>query len=159
MFALPQEIAEFIERGVAAAVSCCNEELQPSTARVIGTRVSDDRCLVTVLVLRSANPALLRDAQAGRKIAAVFCLPENERALQIKGTVSAAEAPRSDDWLRVLEHRVAFADQIEPKGYQREFSDHYHAGEQNDLVALSFVPDALFEQTPGPQAGRCMSPA
>lgn len=153
---LNQEIADFIEQGVAAAVSACAADLQPSMARVVGTRVAADRSCITLLLRRSGNDALLRDAQPGRKLAAVFCLPENERALQIKGTVLAQGQVAADDWSRVCAHRVAFADQIEPKGYAREFSDYYHAAESDDLVALSFVPEALFEQTPGPQAGRSM---
>lgn len=159
MPALPPHIADFIERGVAAAVSCCDAQLRPSMARVVATRVAADGSRVTVLMQRSGNAQLLRDAQLGRQVAAVFCLPENEHALQIKGPVLAVGAPQSDDWARVCAHRVAFADQIEPKGYAREFSDYYHAAEADDLVALSFAPEALFEQTPGPQAGRSMPPA
>ena len=158
MHTLDPDIAAFIQRGVAAAVSCCNDARQPSMARVVATRVSADRQCVTVLILRSSNDALLRDAQAGRMIAAVFCLPENERALQIKGVITAVGEPDPDDSTRVDAHRIDFADQIQPKGYAREFSDYYHAAAADDLVALSFVPEALFEQTPGPQAGRCMSP-
>ena len=158
MSALDQKIAAFIQQGVAAAVSCCNAELQPSMARVLGTRVASDDC-ITVLLSRSQNAPLLRDALPGGKIAAVFCLPENECALQIKGVITDVAAPHADDWTRVLDHRVAFADQIEPKGYAREFSDYYHAATADELVALSFVPQEIFEQTPGPQAGRSMSPA
>jgi hypothetical protein len=156
---LAAEISDFIQQGVAAAVSCCNEALQPSMARVVATRVADDGERVTVLLRRSSNAALLRDARPGQKLAAVFCLPKNERALQIKGVIVAVETPHADDWRRICDHCVAFADQIEPKGYARGFSDHYHAAERDDLLALSFVPEAVFEQTPGPQAGHCMTGA
>ena len=153
---LSPDIADFIQQGVAAAVSCCDKDLRPSMARVVGTRVTSDFSLITVLVLRNINTTLLRDAQPGCHLAAVFCLPENERAIQIKGRVVAVETPQPDDWPMISAHRIAFADQIEPKGYAREFSDYYHAAEEADLVALSFVPEALFEQTPGPQAGQSM---
>lgn len=159
MFSLDEKIATFIQHGVAAAVSCCNTALQPSMARVVGTRVNADRSSVTVLVLRSSSAALLRDARPGSRIAAVFCLPENEQAIQIKGVITAVEAPHADDWPLIHAHRIAFADQIEPKGYARVFSDYYHAADRDDVVALSFTPADIFEQTPGPQAGRCMSAA
>jgi hypothetical protein len=159
MLNLNSEIADFIQQGVAAAVSACDAGLCPSMARVVGARVAEEGRRITVLLRRDGNAALLRDARPGQKLAAVFCLPENERAIQIKGTLLSVEAPRSDDWPRVVAHRIAFADQIEPKGYQREFSDYYHAAERDDLVALSFAPEAVFEQTPGPQAGRCMAGA
>jgi hypothetical protein len=159
MLELDPDIAAFIRRGVAAAVSCCNDALQPSMARVVATRCSADGQCVTVLIPRSSNEAFLRDAQPGRRVAAVFCLPENERAIQIKGVLTSIDLPGPDDWPLIQEHRIAFADQIEPKGYAREFSDYYHAATADDLVALSFAPEALFEQTPGPQAGRCMSRA
>lgn len=158
MSALDPTIADFIQRGVAAAVSCCNADLQPSMARALGTRVAPDGG-ITILLSQRQNAQLLRDARPGRKIAAVFCLPENERALQIKGVITDVAAPRADDWTRILDHRIAFADQIEPKGYAREFSDYYHAADSEDLVALSFAPEECFEQTPGPQAGRSMSAA
>ena len=158
MSILAESIANFIQQGVAAAVSCCSNDLQPSMGRVLGTRVASDGS-ITVLLSQRQNLRLLGDARPGRKIAAVFCLPENERALQIKGVITEVAAPRADDWARVLDHRVAFADQIEPKGYAREFSDYYHAATADELVALSFVPQEIFEQTPGPQAGRSMSPA
>jgi hypothetical protein len=157
MLSLNSEIADFIQHGVAAAVSACDAVLRPSMARVVGTRVAEAGQRITVLLRREGNAALLRDAQPGKKLAVVFCLPENERAIQIKGTVLAVEAPAADDWPLVVEHRVRFADQIEPKGYERAFSDFYHAADRHELVALSFLPEAVFEQTPGPQAGRCLS--
>ena len=159
MIRLDSDIADFIQCGVAAAISACDAGLRPSMARVVGTRVAEAGQRITVLLCREGNAALLRDAQPGKKLAAVFCLPENERAIQIKGTVLAVEAPHEDDWARIVEHCVHFADQIEPKGYERAFSDFYHAADRDDLLALSFAPEAVFEQTPGPQAGRCVAGA
>jgi hypothetical protein len=39
-------------------------------------------------------------------------------------------------------------------GYGRAFAEAYMAIEPAQMVALSFTVEAMFDQTPGPQAGR-----
>lgn len=152
---LSPEIAAFIQQGVAAAAASCNGDLQPSMARILACRVSPDRQRITLLLDRQHNQPLLSDAGSSQQLAVVFCLPSTEQALQIKGREVRCEALLADDAARVARHAEAFAVQIEPLGYTREFAGGYHTAPA-DLVALSFAPVAIFEQTPGPQAGQCL---
>ena len=38
-------------------------------------------------------------------------------------------------------------------GFGAEYSNALLAAREDDLVAVTFLPDAAFEQTPGPRAG------
>lgn len=157
---LSPEIANFIQQGVAAAAGSCNAALQPSTARVLASRVDAGRERITLLLARRQNETFVQDAQTQQQLAVVFCLPSTERALQIKGTAVRVEAVQAADAALVIGHNAAFTDQITPKGYSAEFAVCYHQLDcVDDLVALSFAPQAVFEQTPGPQAGQAMSGA
>lgn len=157
---LPPEIADFIQQGVAAAAGSCNAARQPSAARVLACRVDTGCERITLLLARRQNETFVQDAQEQQQLAVVFCLPSTERALQIKGTAVRIEAVHAGDVALVHAHNAAFTAQITPKGYSAEFAACYHQLDCIDeLFALSFAPQAVFEQTPGPQAGQAMNAA
>lgn len=150
---LNPELAAFIQQGVAIAAGSCDAELHPSMARILACRVGTDRQRITLLLDQHSNQTLLANAQHSQQLAVVFCLPSTERAIQIKGSDIRLEVPLADDPARVAQHTEDFAAEIIPKGYTHAFACGYHEPPVT-LVALSFAPRAIFEQTPGPQAGQ-----
>lgn len=159
---LSDSTVAFIEREVAIDVASCSAHLRPSSARGFAGRVSPDRRRITVFVRRAESTQLVQDLLSQDVIAVVFCLPETEAAIQIKGrqvTLSAASAQECD---HVRAYRDAFVEGIVRLGYARDFGQTYLAVEAGQLLAVSFTPEVIFEQTPGPLAGRplpCPSPA
>jgi len=146
----------FIQREVAIDVASCSSDKRPSASRGFACRVSPDRQRLTLFVRRGEAAQLLQDVLGQDVIAVVFCLPETEAAIQIKGRQVSLSAANADDLVYVEAYRQAFVDGIVKLGYDRAFGLSYMATEAGQLVALSFTPEAVFEQTPGPMAGRCV---
>ena len=53
----------------------------------------------------------------------------------------------------MVEYADSFAAEIEPLGHTQGQARALLACREDDLVAIDFVPNAAFEQTPGPKAG------
>ena len=144
----------FIEREVAIDLASCSAEGRSSTARGFACRVAPDRQRLTVCVRRAEAGPLLQDLVTQDQIAAVFCLPETEASIQIKGS-HVGIAPAGPDELALVQAYCArFVDGVMRLGYERGFSEAYMAIDPERLVAVSFTPECVFDQTPGPQAGR-----
>lgn len=153
---LSDSTVAFIEREVAIDLAACSIDLRPSACRGFACRVSPDRRRMTVFVRRGEASQLLQDVLSQDVIAAVFCLPETEAAIQIKGRHVSLSAAHAEDAAYVERYRDGFVDGIARLGYDRQFGLAYMAIDPGQLVALSFTPDMVFEQTPGPLAGRRM---
>ncbi len=144
----------FIEREVAIDLASASADHRPSSCRGFACRVSSDRQRLTLFVRREEVRQLLQDVLVQDAIAVVFCLPETEAAIQIKGCQIALSAVNADDMLDIQRYRDAFIDGIVRIGHPRPFAEAYMAVEADQMVAISFQPDAVFEQTPGPRAGQ-----
>ncbi len=146
----------FIQREVAIDVASCSSDLRPSACRGFACRVSPDRQRLTIFVRRGEASQVLQDVLGQDVIAVVFCLPETETAIQIKWRQISLSAANADDMACVERYRHAFVDGIVRLGYGREFGLSHMAIEAGQMVALSFTPEQVFEQTPGPMAGKRM---
>lgn len=144
----------FIEREVAIDVASCGLDLLPSTARGYGCQVAADRRRITLFLKRSEAGQLLHDVLVHDRIAAVFCLPATESALQIKGHAVSLSLADEAGLAVVAQHARQFVAGVLPLGHERTFAEAYMQIAPADTVALSFSPDVVFEQTPGPGAGR-----
>lgn len=151
---LHDSIVAFIEREVAIDLASASADHHPSSCRGFACRVAPDRQRVTLFVRREEARQLLQDVLVQDAIAVVFCLPETEAAIQIKGRQVALSAVSADDMLDVQRYRDAFIDGIVRIGHPRPFAEVYMAVEAGQMAAISFQPDAVFEQTPGPRAGQ-----
>lgn len=144
-------IADFLESRVAIDVASCTPSNRPSLARGLGCRVLDQGRQCCIFLSRQRSQALLDDLRTRPQLAAVFCLPTTEQALQIKGVVSDIRLVTAEEKLILETCRQGFAAEIAQIGYSAEFAAHYrYAGE---CVSLIVTPTDIYEQTPGPLAG------
>jgi hypothetical protein len=155
---LNDEQVRFIESGVSISAASRDVRRVPSVCKVVGCRVAADRRQVTVLVDTAQAGQLLQDVAFSRTLAVVFCLPSSHRTLQIKGSDAREVALAAGDAELAGRHREAFADDLLPLGYALPFALATHGFQPERLCALSFTIDALFEQTPGPNAGVRLEP-
>lgn len=151
---LHDNIVAFIEREVAIDLASASADHHPSSCRGFACRVAPNRQRLTLFVRREEARQLLQDVLVQDAIAVVFCLPETEAAIQIKGRQVALSAVSADDMLDIQRYRDAFIDGIVRIGHPRPFAEAYMAVEAGQIAAISFQPDAVFEQTPGPRAGQ-----
>ena len=148
----------FIQSAVSITVASRDKRRIPSLCRALACSVDSDASTksgsrIQIVLNRSQCQQLLLDVAASQAIAAVFSEPASHRTLQVKGN-EIKTAPISDNLLaRVNESREHFADAILPLGYSRAFSMHLLSYLPDNLITISFQPQAIFEQSPGPSAG------
>ena len=72
--------------------------------------------------------------------------------MQVKGVVAATQEPDAADLERVERHLRSFVAEAERIGAAPELSQRMFVG--TGLVAVQFSIGEVFDQTPGPTAGR-----
>ncbi len=155
---LSAEQAVFLQGPVSINVAATGRDGWPCVCRAQGCVVARDRRAVTVLLSARRGRDVLDALDAGSGIAVVFSRPATHATLQLKAAGATRAAPNAA--LRACNGRYAldFADELTRLGYGAELG----AGivtlmSAGDLVALRFTPAIVFDQTPGPAAGRVLA--
>ena len=151
---LSAEHAAFIQGGVAMDLATRDTRNIPSLARAIGCRVSADRRCVTVIVANRMIDRFIAALKGTQMIAGVFCLASTHRAVQIKGSDAVIEPIEETDVALVEKTIAAFAADIVTMGYEEGHACADMTYRPEELIAITFTPDAVYQQTPGPDAGK-----
>lgn len=126
---------------------------RPSLARLLACIVAGDRRRVLLLAHPAQARQLLGDVADNGALAVVFNAPETHQTLQLKGHGRCV--PASSDAETLVQKRLdAFSVIVAPHGFTPALVHAIIRGSPGALAAIDFEPQALFEQTPGPQAGR-----
>lgn len=151
---LAEEVIRFVESGVSITAGSRDARCVPSMARVLGCRVADDGCTVQFWMVASQSAQLLLDCRNSNRIAGVFSQPTTHRTLQIKGDDILEVAVEADAQATIAEHIRGFDAEVAPLGFGRAFTQAFFQHQRGDVVAVRFTARELFDQTPGPDAGR-----
>jgi len=155
---LTAEQAAFLQGPVSINLAASGRDGWPCVCRAQGCVVARDRRSLTVLLSARRGRELLDALDCGSSIAAVFSRPATHATLQLKAghasrvTVNAA--------LKACNARYAqqFADELVGLGYGPDLGQGIiNLMAASDLAALRFVPEVIFDQTPGPSAGRVLA--
>lgn len=150
---LDEEHAAFIQQGTSVIVATRDGDLVPDVARSCGCRVSRDRRQVTVLVDPDRSDALLENIRANGMITVVFSQPSTHRTIQLKGGDARPTRVAAGD-RAVVERKLAdWIRELVSIGYPAGLAHAIHGGCPARLNAITFTPEAAFQQTPGPAAG------
>lgn len=155
---LSAEQAAFLQGPVSINVAASGRDGWPRVCRAQGCTVARDRRSVTLLLSARLGREVLDALDAGSGIAAVFSRPATHATLQLKagGATRVASGPA----LRACNMRYAqaLADELVALGYGSDLGQGLVAMlMERDLVALRFAPHIVFDQTPGPAAGRVLA--
>ncbi len=157
---LTVEQSAFLQGPVSINVAATRRDGWPCVCRSQGCLVAYDRKTVTVLLSAHRGHEVLDALDAGSGIAAVFSRPATHATLQLKSLRAARVAVRAAHRECGSRHAQALAAELMSLGYGPELGksliDMMKTG---DLVALRFAPDIVFDQTPGPAAGRILASA
>ncbi|MHB1214128.1 MAG: hypothetical protein ACYCY9_03985 [Thiobacillus sp.] len=152
--------AAFLQGPVSINVAASGRDGWPCVCRAQGCMVARDRRTVTVLLSARRGREVLDALEGGSSLAAVFSRPATHATLQLKAghaTRVALNATHRDCDAR---YARAFADELVTLGYGAELGQGLMAMmAARDLVALRFAPEIIFDQTPGPAAGRVLAAA
>lgn len=157
LVSIGDELKTFLEGPVSVLVGTRDSRLLPEITRAWGPRVSADRRAVSLCVPLATSRRTLDNLEANGEIAVTFSLPTNYRTFQLKGRHAAAADPDSADLAAVERHRDAFAEVNERLGQPRPRVEAFWRAEIETsavLVKIFFSLDQVFDQTPGPGAGR-----
>jgi hypothetical protein len=150
------ELKAFLESGVSVVVGTRDADLVPEITRAWGLLVSKDRKSITLCVpLATSQKAF--DNLAGNGQMTVCCsLPTSYKTVQLKGQCVKTADPSRADLAAVERHRKAFGRLNKRIGIPHQRSETFWKRELETspvLMKLRFVPEQIFDQTPGPDAG------
>ncbi len=153
---IDDELKAFLEGPVSVLVGTRDSRLVPEITRAWGPRVFD-RQRVSLCVPLATSGKTLDNLESNGEIAVTFSLPTNYRTIQLKGRLSETAEPAETDLAAVERHRDGFATVNEARGQSRQRIEAFWQAEietSDVLVKILFVPEQIFDQTPGPGAGR-----
>src|SRR5262249_40901021 len=142
---------EFIHGGVAVGVATRDDDLRPEFARAWGPEVSADGRSLRLCVAAEGS-RVRANLERNGAVAVGFSPPTIARAVQVEGVVAAMREPGAADLERVERHVRLFVAEAERVGAPAELSRRMFVG--TGLVAVDISIDEVFDQTPGPTAGR-----
>ena len=151
---IDDELAAFVQRGVSAMLATVDDTSFPDATRVNGVAALDDRRL-RILVAADATAARA-NAVDGARVAVLVTELVSYRSIQFKGVVLDAAPARTPGDLGLADHHLAsFVAAAPHVGIEPAKAAQFFATE---LVPIVVGVESLFDQTPGPGAGRRIEP-
>jgi hypothetical protein len=153
---ISEELKTYLECGPSVVVGTRDLGLVPEIARAWGVRVAEDRRSVDLCIPIATVGKTLDNLASNGQMAVSFAMPTNMKSVQMKGTGMEAGEPDAEDMAAVERHRDAFATMNERMGMPRKVIERFWHREVETgtaMVKLRFVPEQIFNQTPGPGAG------
>ncbi|MCO5082694.1 MAG: hypothetical protein M9955_13690 [Rhizobiaceae bacterium] len=148
---LTPELAAFCQRGVAVILATCVDG-RPMAGRGFACRV-DEAGTVRILLRRTGHGAFLAALRGGAAIAATFTQPPEHRSIQLKGKGATESAATVADGMALAVRSREFRDRMMMIKFTEALSNGYCFADPEDIVAIDFMPEEAFVQTPGPGAG------
>ncbi|CAN5715359.1 hypothetical protein BH10ACT1_BH10ACT1_05600 [soil metagenome] len=144
------EVCTFLQGPVSAMLGTVDGLLVADVTRIGGLVPLDDGSM-RVLVAANATVARTNAAEPGSAVSVLVTDITDYRSLQWKGTVVEWGQPTPGDRTLLHDHVERFLAAapdlgLDVEGARRSFP--------TEVVALEVTFDALFDQTPGPAAGR-----
>jgi len=152
----PQYLA-MIERGVPVLVASCNAKLRPSVSMAVGCTLDVFAGEMTVFLSRRSGAEVLGNIASQGCIAVICVEPISHRAVQLKSGAVQCRSAKASDEAALARYLASVEEEFVQVGHTREFCRCVVSRRRSELVALTFVPDQAFNQTPGPQAGAALS--
>jgi hypothetical protein len=154
---LSPDVIAMMMRGVSVNVASRDERLRPSTMRAMGSAIDAAAGTVTVYLARSQSQQLLRDIETTGRIAVMFSEPATHRTVQLKASSATCRAATEDDASILAAYLASMEHEVQRVGFPPPVTRAMLAHRPDDLVAVTFAPEQVFEQTPGPKAGKLVA--
>ena len=147
---IDKELAAFLEEGIGIQIGTRTAGLEPNGARVVAVRVENEGTHLTAFVPELAAPQVLPDLESNGQAALVFARPPDERSCQVKGTFAGQQRASADDERFVRDQWQRWLERLTTIGLPLETMQTWDVW---PCVAIRVRVTALFNQTPGPNAG------
>lgn len=148
--------ADFIRGPVSVLAASHDAQLVPNITRAIGCALDADANCFVVFLAASRSDAVLDDLRANRRIAVVLSRPSTHESLQIKADDAQIIALPPQARALVDDYHARMAAEVGALGFPLATVQALFSVEDEDIVAVQCTPHAVFEQTPGPNAGNLL---
>jgi hypothetical protein len=157
---LSVEQAAFLQGPASMNVGAVGRDGWPCVCRAQGVMVARDRLSLTVLLSATRGHAVIDALDAGSGITLVVSRPATHATLQLKAATATRTKVGAAHRACSARNVEAFAGELKTLGYGEGLKPALAALlPTDDLVALRFAPEVVFDQTPGPDAGRVLARA
>jgi Pyridoxamine 5'-phosphate oxidase len=147
---IDEDLSEFFRGPVSAILASVDPMNVPDATRVMGLAALSPR-LLRILVSHDARTAHT-NAQPGARVAVLVTDITNYRSIQLKGTVTTGMHERTAGDMALVHHHIdTFCDSSPKVGITPANAALFFTV---DVVAIVLEVDDLYDQTPGPGAGR-----
>ena len=152
---LDKSLTEFLEQGLAIHIGTRNGRMQPNGCRVTAVRVEEQGRHLVAYLPKSGSPEVLEDLRSNGQAALSFARPSDDRAVQVKGVfVSERDMDPSEQPMVMSQWGALFA-QLDAIGLSGLTT--MSTWSMWPCVAVTIRVNAVFSQTPGPEAGAVLS--
>jgi hypothetical protein len=149
---IDDELAVYLRPGpLSVIIATCDAERTPDVVRGWGSHILDDCGAVEFFVGREPARKLVENLRHNSAMSVAVCNVSTFQALQLKGKCIEIGEPSLEDTERIRDHVDQFVVGVLQVGMAEAVS---RALAVSDVIRLRFVPDLLFDQTPGPEAGK-----
>lgn len=151
---IPERVVEFFHGPVFPQLGTRDAAFRPAHVIAVGVRVHDDRQTVTVLVPTARADRPLRDLADNGRVA-FTCGHLNHEAYQLKGTYLSSRPANAEEHARQETWRTALLASALEAGYPEAIARPLTQGfALAPATAIAFRAEEVYQQTPGPDAGR-----
>ena len=151
MAVIDADLKSFLEPDRVISVGTCSDDLTPNGVRGWGPKVSEDGTSVLIFIDRPSAASAVANLRDNGRIAATFVDVLTLRSVQLKGRCVEVGDPQAEDWPGIETHRVAFTEAVAKIGYSKHLMRNLWS---TQVVKVRFVVENIFDQTPGPGAGK-----
>lgn len=144
-------LTEFLTSGLVLGAASRDDRLVPEVVRPVGIRVEAGGAEVSVFLAAATAAQTLRNFEGNRRVAVVASHPQDNRSVQLKGTVLEVRPAGDDERPLVDQYRARLSRMLEPLGVPRSFVLRTQVWPAH---AVRLRIEAMFLQTPGPSAGQ-----
>jgi hypothetical protein len=144
------QLAAFLQEGVGIHIGTRDEARRPNGARAIAVQVLDGGAHLVVYLSAAAAARLMADLESNGQAAVSFGRPTDDRACQVKGIFVDARPAAEGERSFVAAQWDGFLGRLEQIGIPRVAT---RAWVTWPAVAIRLRATAVFNQTPGPDAG------
>jgi hypothetical protein len=118
------------------------------------------RQMLSIFFNAAHADTLLQDIRKTGRIALAICDPTSHKTIQLKGTNATQGVVSQNDLDRVKANILLFTQKIVRLGFDEQYcTAAFDIGvdfDTQDIVSVCFTPNALYEQSPGPEAGKLL---
>jgi hypothetical protein len=153
---ISDDVFAFLTGGKSLVIGTCDKDLVPECARAVALAVAPDRKHVSVFLPEVVCGRTLDNLRANGCIAIGVSHPPDHRSLQLKGTLRKIEPASGADLAFVQSYLHELSLLLDMVGLPANIVERLN---YEPCLRAEVAVEAIFLQTPGPDAGRPLTGA